>query len=122
MKKIIYIKVHKGFVEARTVGANNERQFHSNALNHPRTLAADFPEVEKTLKDAISAQPKTLFGLLKPRILVHLIPEMEGGYTDVELRFFREAAFGGGGAEIFMATHPIDPLPDSELSDLRKFL
>lgn len=122
MKKLVYIKVYKGFIEARTVGANNEKQYRSEGLNHPRSLAGSFVEVEKTFKQAISAQPKVLFGLVKPKVLIHLVPEMEGGYTDLELRFFREAALGGGASEVFLMTNKFGPQPDSELNDVKKWL
>lgn len=122
MKKLIYIKVYRGFIEARTVGENNEKQFRSEGLNHPRSLAGDFTEVEKTLKEAISTQPKVLFGLIKPKVLIHLVPEMEGGYTDLELRFFREAALGGGASEIFLMTDKFGPQHDNELNDVKKWL
>jgi len=122
MKKLIYVKVYKGYLEARTIGENNEQQFPSDGLKHPRSLAGDFQEVEKTFKKAISAQPKILFGLVKPKVLIHLVPEMEGGYTQLELRFFREAAFGGGAAEIFILDSNYGPQQDSEFSDLSKWL
>ena len=122
MNKLIYIKVYKGFMQARTVGENNESQFRSEGLNHPRSLAGNFIEVEKTFKEAISAQPKVLFGLIKPKVLIHLVPEMEGGYTDLELRFFREAALGGGASKVFLMTDKFGPQPDSELNDVKKWL
>ena len=122
MKKFIYIKVYKGYIEARTVGENNERQFQSQGLNHPRSLAGKFIEVEKTFKEAISAQPKVLFGLLKPKVLVHLVPEMDGGYTELELRFFREAALGGGASEIYLLDSKYVPQSDSELQSVKNWL
>ena len=122
MKKLIYIKVYRGYLEARTVGQNNEQQFPSNGLNHPRSLAGNFAEVEASFKEAISAQPKTLMGIIKPVVLVHLIPKMKGGYTASELRFFREAAEGGGASEVLLLDDKAGPQPDSELNDVRKFL
>ncbi len=122
MKKLIYIKVYKGFIEARTVGENNEKQFRSEGLNHPRSLAGKFIEVESTFREAISSQPKVLFGLVKPKVLVHLVPEAEGGYTDLELRFFREAALGGGASEIYLLDNKLSPQPDNELNDVKKWL
>lgn len=122
MKKLIYIKVYKGYIEARTAGENNERQFRSNGLSHPRSLAGGFIEVEKTFKEAISAQPKILFGLVKPKVLVHLIPKMDGGYTDLELRFFREAALGGGASEAYLLDNKFAPQSDDELKDVKKWL
>ena len=122
MKKLIYIKVQKGYLLARTVGETNDRQFHSKGLSHPRSLAGEFLEVEKTFKEAIAAQPKALFGLIKPRVLIHLIPEMEGGYTDLELRFFKEAAFSREVSEVYITDNKFGPLADGELGDLKKFL
>lgn len=122
MKQLIYIKVYKGFMEARTVGENNESRFRSEGLNHPRSLAGNFIEVEKAFKKVISTQPKVLFGLIKPTVLIHLVLEMEGGYTDLELRFFREAALGGGASKVFLMTNKFGPQLDSELNDVKKWL
>mgnify|MGYP000037913248 FL=1 len=122
MKRLIYIKFYKGYLEARTVGLNNERQFNSEGLSHPRSLAGKFIEVENTFKKAISAQPKVLFGFFKPNVLVHLVPEMEGGYTELELRFFREAALSGGASQIFLLDNKFGPQSDSELQDIKKWL
>ncbi|WP_299947567.1 hypothetical protein [uncultured Microbulbifer sp.] len=122
MKKLIYIKVYKGYLEARTVGENTDKQYRSEGLNHPRSLAGKFTEVEETFKNAISDQPKLLFGLVKPKVLVHLVPEMEGGYTELEIRFFREAAFGGGASQIYLLDDKYPPQQDNELSDVSKWL
>lgn len=122
MKKLIYIKVYKGYLEARTVGESNEKRYSSNGLNHPRSLAGKFSEVESAFKDAISNQPKVLFGLVKPKVLVHLVPKMEGGYTELELRFFREAALGGGASEIYLLDEKYGPLQDHELAGVIKWL
>lgn len=122
MKKLIYIKVYKGYLEARTVGESNEKQFPSDGLNHPRSLAGKFADVEAAFKEAIASQPKVLFGLIKPKVLVHLVPGMEGGYTDLELRFFREAALGGGASEILLLDDKCGPQPDSELMSIVRSL
>lgn len=122
MNNLIYIKVHKGYIEARTYGEHNERKFYSNGLNHPRTLAGDIVEVEKAFKEAISAQPKKLLGLFAPNILIHLVPEMDGGYTTTELRFFKEAAVGGGAKKVYLMTDKYPPLKDAELYDAFKSL
>jgi len=120
MKKLVYIKVYEGFLQARTYSAGNERVYRSEGLNHPRTLAGDFKKVEETFKKAISCQPKVLFGLIRPIVLIHLIPEMDGGYTDFELRFFREAALAGGASDVYLMTDKYGPLPDSKLEDVEK--
>lgn len=115
MKNLIYIKVFKGYIEARTVNKHNSEKFYSSGLNHPRSLAGDFPEVEKTFKEAISKQPKAYFGLISPTVLIHLVPEAEGGYTMLEKKFFQEAALGGGARKIFVLDNAKPPLRDSEL-------
>lgn len=122
MNKLIYIKVYKGYLEARTVGENNEKQYFSNTLNHPRTLAWNFLETETLFKEVIAAQPKVLFGFIKPKVLVHLVPAMEGGYTDLELRFFREVAYCGGLSKIYLADDKYGPQQDHELADISKWL
>jgi hypothetical protein len=115
MRKLVYIKVFKGYLEARTVGENNEKQFPSEGLTHPRSLAGKFSDVEDAFKRAVASQPKTLFGLIKPKLLIQLVPKMEGGYTELELRFFREAAAASGVSQIFLLDDQYGPLSDGEL-------
>jgi len=122
MKYLIYIKVFKGYLEARTANKNNTQKFYSSGLNHPRSLAGDFPEVEKAFKEAISKQPKIYWGLIRPSVLIHLVPEAEGGYTMLEKKFFREAAFGGGARKIYLLDNSTPPLRDSELNEACKEL
>lgn len=47
---------------------------------------------------------------------------MEGGYTELERRFFREAALGGGASEIYLLDDKYGPLQDHDLSDVSKLL
>ncbi len=122
MSNLIYIKVYKGYIEARTYGQLNERKFYTDGLNHPRTLAGDFVEVETAFKAALSAQPKKWLGLMAPHVLIHLIPQMEGGYTSTELRFFKEAAAGGGARKVYLMTDKYPPLKDVELQETFKSL
>ena len=59
----------------------------------------NYDEIEKSLSLLI-AELRTVHRMwLKPKILVHLLPEFDGGYTDVELRAFREAGSSAGCAE-----------------------
>ena len=122
MSNLVYIKVFKGYIEARTYGENNEKKFFSNGLSHPRSLAGNFEEVETTFKNALSEQPKKWLGLLKSNVLVHLVPKMEGGYTPTELRFFREAALGGRASKVYLMTDQHPPLKDTELYETYKAL
>lgn len=104
----------------RTAFKDNTQRFYCDGLNHPRSLAGDFPLVEKAFKEAISRQPSIYWGLIKPSVLVHLVPEAEGGYTMLESKFFQEAAIGGGARKICLVDDSIAPLQDSELSETFK--
>ena len=106
----------RGWIQARTSGASRETELVCDALTHPRTLANDFTGLVEGFRQALHPQPKKYWGLLKPMILVHLIPEMDGGYTDAELRFFREAAYEASkSTHIFLATSEYGPLSDQQL-------
>lgn len=70
----------------------------------------------------MAQEPKVLLGLIKPRVLVHLVPEMKGGYTDLELRFFREAVLGAGSGETFVLTNEYGALTDNEISAIENKL
>lgn len=89
MRNLVYVKVSKGKLEVRTFdNGEKDEVFLCSALNHPRTLANNFNEVEAAFLKVIKSQPNKFFGLIKPNILVHLIEKVSGGYTDSELRFF----------------------------------
>ena len=68
----------------------------------------NYDEIENTLSQLV-AELRTAYGMwLKPKILIHLLPEFEGGYTDVEFRAFREAGTSAGCAESWvLADHEI---------------
>ncbi len=122
MSSLVYIKVFKGYIEARTYSKNNEKKFNSSGLNHPRSLAGNFEEIETAFKKILSEQPKILLGLIKPNVLIHLVPKMEGGYTSTELRFFREAAQSGGARKVYLMTDKYPPLEDKDLYETIKAL
>lgn len=122
MKNMIYLKVYKGYIEVRTVGESNEQKFYSKGLNHPRSLAGDFFEVESTVKEAISKQPKTLFGLFKPVVIIHLVPAAEGGYTMLEEKFFRESVISSGVSKVIFLKEERKTLSDEQLHQLNKKL
>jgi hypothetical protein len=55
----------------------------------------------------------------RKRVLMHLMPEAEGGYTQIGRRAIRELAFGGlgaaGVADVFLAEGPNDQLTKENL-------
>ena len=118
-RPIVYFKVTPGKLEAQVMGTTTYTAVVSKGLSHPRSLMGDFSAVETCMKEAIIKLG--LKGWLKraPVILTHLIPEVEGCYTNVELRAFREAAFGAGAAQSWLlANHP--PLSPHDVSEIKK--
>ncbi|MBO0154602.1 MULTISPECIES: hypothetical protein [Vibrio] len=97
----IYYRFKKGEVQATHVESGKVVNKTCSALAHSRTLMGDFFEIERCLKD-ISAEllPKTLFSL-SPIAIVQLLEASEGGYTNVEIRAFREAILGTGARRVY---------------------
>lgn len=122
MKNLIYIQVHEGHFKIRTFQKTSDRTITCSGLSHPRTLAGKFSEVEAAFRKAVTEEPKVFLGLIKPKMLVHLVPEMKGGYTELELRFFREAALVAGSSATYMLTNEYGPLSDNEISTIAKKL
>jgi len=75
----------------------------------------DFADVSASLKEVFKEIGVRWW--LKPRVLIHLIPKADGGYTKVELRAFREAAEIAGAGRVFLLTDHA-PVSDAELGKL----
>ncbi|HHC6693706.1 hypothetical protein CGJ04_23045 [Vibrio parahaemolyticus] len=97
----VYYRFKRGEVQATHLESGKAVNKICPALAHPRTLMGDFYEIEKCLKD-ISAEllPKTLFSF-SPIAIVQLLETSEGGYTNVEIRAFREAVLGTGARRVY---------------------
>jgi hypothetical protein len=96
----LYIQVESGQLLARRLGASGVNagiQLESAALGHPRTLMGNFQAVEALFRQALA---RLKGGWLAPRVLLHLMPDAAGGYTDVEQRAFIEAARGAGAVAV----------------------
>lgn len=101
-KRHLYLQVFKGTIKAEEINTGRNLNVKCNALSHPRTLMGSYIEIETCFKQIVQEiTPKTFFNP-SPIIIVHLREEVERGYTDVELRAFKEAAFGAGGRKVFM--------------------
>jgi hypothetical protein len=57
------------------------------------------------------------FRLFKPKGLIHLLPPLEGGYTNVELRAFKDAGESAGIGFAFLSTLE-RPHTDTELLEV----
>ena len=72
----------------------------SNPFSHPRTLVSDFTAGEQVLKAFVKKLPKGNAFAASPRVLFHLQGDPAGGFTQVEIRAFREMALGAGASEV----------------------
>lgn len=80
---------------------------------HPRSMVSDFTLGEQLLKALLrKALGRSMFALA-PKVVLHLLGDPEGGFTQVEIRAFREMALGAGGAQVVIWQGP--PLGDQEL-------
>jgi actin-like ATPase involved in cell morphogenesis len=78
----------------------------------------EFQEISACLKDVLHQLGSRPW--FKARVLIHLIPKVEGGYTNVELRAFREAAEQAGAGPVWLLKdHPA--ASDTELGVLFKW-
>lgn len=81
----------------------------------------DFDEAEKSLRKVLEQLGLCRWYRAKPVALVHLVPQVEGGYTNVELRAFREAMLAAGAGEVYLLIdHP--PLTAPQLADFKRVL
>ena len=99
LRETIYALVSAGQIDARIVGSGVSATVKCAALENPRTLMGNFEEIESALGELVAELRALQRMWLRPKILVHLLPEFDGGYTDVELRAFREAGASAGCAE-----------------------
>lgn len=111
---LIYLQVLHGEVLARRVGGATLRR-SCDALAHPRTLMGDFTAVEACFRALLSELGSQGLLAIAPRVLVHLMPEADGGYTDVELRAFDEAARSAGARQCVVVTGGA-PRPDDDIA------
>ncbi|MGE0497879.1 MAG: rod shape-determining protein [Ramlibacter sp.] len=80
---------------------------------HPRSLVSDFTVAEQLLNAFIRRVRRNTFLQLPPRVVVHLLGNPAGGFTQVEVRAFIEMARGTGAFEVVIREGR--PLTDQEL-------
>lgn len=99
-KPILYLEVYEGTVKATELLSGNSVEKVCSGLSHPRTLLGEFVNVENCFTELVMELcPKTFFRT-SPIIYIHLFGKNEGGYTNVEVRAFFEAAASAGGKVI----------------------
>lgn len=73
-----------------------------NPFAHPRSMASDFTIGEQTLKAFVRRTVGNSIFTPAPKIVMHLLGDPTGGFTQVEIRAFREMALGAGASEVSM--------------------
>lgn len=117
-RKVIYVQVYSGYFIVRLMGEDRSIRKECAALAHPRTLAGDFNQIQAVLASAFREVWSLQMSVFKPHALIHLVPKVEGGYTNIELRAFKDAAEGAGAKMGWMCTDKYGPLTDQQLSEV----
>ncbi len=117
-RKLIYVQVHAGHLIASVVGEGRCVRRPCTALSHPRTLAGNFSEIVECLQAAFRELSSAQMRVLKPHVLVHLVPKVEGGHTNVELRAFKEAAEAAGAHMGWLLDGKNGPLSDDQVEEV----
>ena len=116
MRPLIYLQIHRGYFIAKHLRNGKSIRRECPGLKHPRTLMGDFHSVQASFAAAIKELLPPI-NLLKPRGLIHLLPVYEGGYTNVEIRAFTEAAEMAGITSAILSTSD-RPLTDAEVQEM----
>ncbi|MDH5730296.1 MAG: hypothetical protein OEZ58_14965 [Gammaproteobacteria bacterium] len=118
LRRKIYIKVNKGYFLSRLVGGNDDQRFDCDALNHPRTLAGNWKDLEVAISEIILEYCGSIGRVIKPILLIHLIPKFDGGYTTSELAIFKQVGENAGAHICLMCDDKYGPLKNEELRDV----
>jgi rod shape-determining protein MreB and related proteins len=87
-----------------------------NPFAHPRSLVSDFYTAEVLIKHLLKNLLASSLFAISPRIVMHPLGSPEGGFTQVELRAFKEMALAAGASEVVVWTGIV--LSDQELRSL----
>lgn len=117
LRRFVYVQVHRGYFIARVVGGTAQVSHECAELNHPRSLFNKFEPIRAAFASTFRELGAFRFGCIRPAGLVHLIEEMEGGYTQAELRAFREAAEAAGMRNVLMLDDKHGPVTDDQLAE-----
>ena len=121
MRKFLYVKVYPGELVARVIGSPREFTVECPELVHPRSLIGSFEVLTKALEKVVAESRAVRLLIIKPKLLIHLIPKVEGDYTQPELRACRQAALGAGFMSVLVCGSQYGPLSDQELEQFRPY-
>jgi len=80
---------------------------------HPRSMVSDFSAAEQLLKAFLHRILRKSFFSPSPKVIMHLLGDPAGGFTQVEVRAFHEMALGAGASKVVIWQGP--QLSDQEL-------
>ena len=98
----LYFVVTQGRLKVTDLNSGKVIESSLQPASHPRTPIGNFEKLEEIFAQAIKEIGGKSFFRPSPVVYLHLLDEIEGGYTQIEVRAFKEAALGGGAREIFM--------------------
>lgn len=92
----------------RIVGVGSEARSHEatpsvkvvNPFAHPRSLVSDFTAGEQLLKAFLLRLLRPSLFAIAPKIVLHPLGNPPGGFTQIEIRAFREMALGAGASQV----------------------
>lgn len=73
-----------------------------NPFSHPRSMMSDFTAGQAVVKAFVRKLRKSHLFSPAPRVVFHPLGEPAGGFTQVEIRAFREMALGAGASEVIV--------------------
>lgn len=115
-KSHIYFQVRSGSITATHTESGQSITDHCAGLSHPRSLMGNFLVVESCMKELVSKLLPRSFLSVAPLGVVQLMEKSEGGYTDVEIRAFQEAALGAGCRQVLFVDSAT-PLSNQDVID-----
>lgn len=98
--------------EARVAAASEPAQL-IQPFAHPRSLVSDFASAEALIRVQLQRALGKGWLRVAPSVVIHPLGNPDGGFTQVELRAFREMALGAGASTVRVWTGR--PLADHEL-------
>ena len=98
--------------EARVAAASDPAQL-IQPFAHPRSLVSDFASAEALIRVQLQRALGKGWLRVAPSVVIHPLGNPDGGFTQVELRAFREMALGAGASTVRVWTGR--PLADHEL-------
>lgn len=73
-----------------------------NPFGHPRSLASDFTAGEQVMKVFLARVHRRRMLVIAPTVVLHLLGNPDGGYTQIEIAALREMTLGAGASQVIL--------------------